>query len=584
MPDYIDLMADPIMAETYQILLIEKDTQVVEEITRYLRASAGVPGFSVEWQKDLLHGRSIVAMSSPDAVIIDAAMIEQNGSYGELKAILNDRGIPVLILSATNGQELRNKAAMAGARDYFLKNKLNYFYLPRAILSAIRSHSKTATRSHGDHQAHAHLLNRVKEAVMIVDKKGDIVYSNTAAKHLLNNADAVSLLRKAVNLKDESREVKATVEIQNISYDLKISPQDWAGQASTGIHLSKSTDQPGLANDAKISLLKEFIRSCSIPFVLLGDGDILEANESFLKILNTDSSAIDGRQLMDFITVNNSGTINLLQSPAPEIVMSIMGAKLPAPLELLRKTVCIGEQQITICSLIAPGQNDHKLLSPHRLMEIASHELREPIRTSVSYLHLLTEGLKKQADEKKMLSYAQTITAEVNRAEQMLADMKTLLNLSDKIIKPGPVNLKNLVQDVLKQLKPLIEASEAVVDVAEMPMVLADSNEIKRLFYHLLDNALKFRNGGKRPYIEVMAVRDGRDWRFCIKDNGIGIDSKYHPVIFEPFRKLNRVDEYTGAGNGLCICKHIIDINGGRIWVESQEGFGCSFFFTLPGA
>ena len=261
-----------------------------------------------------------------------------------------------------------------------------------------------------------------------------------------------------------------------------------------------------------------------------------------------------------------------------------MGAKLPAPLELLRKTVSVGEQQITICSLVSPGQNDHKLLSPHRLMEIASHELREPIRTSVSYLHLLTEGLKKQADEKKMLSYAQTITAEVNRAEQMLADMKTLLNLSDKIIKPGPVNVKNLVQDVLKQLKPLIDASKAVVDVAEMPVVLADSSEIKRLFYHLIDNALKFCNGGKRPYIEVLAVRDGRDWCFCIKDNGIGIDSKYHPVIFEPFRKLNRVDEYTGAGNGLCICKHIIDMHGSRIWVESQEGFGSSFFFTLPGA
>ena len=577
-------MADPIMAETYQILLIEKDKQVVEDITRYLRASAGVAGFSVEWQEDLLRGRSIVAMSNPDAVLIDAAQIEHNGSYGELKTILTDRGIPVLILSATNGQELRNKAAMAGARDYFLKNKLNYFYLPRAILSAIRSHSRSTSRSHTDNQAHAHLLNRVKEAVMIVDKKGDIVYSNTSAKHLLNNSDAVSLLRKAVNLRDGSGEFKATVEIQNISYDLKVGPQDWAGQQSTGIHISKNIDQPNLVTDEKLKMLGEFIRACSIPFVLLVNDEIREANENFLNLLNTDSRLISGRRLTEFITVNNNGPINLLESPASEIVVSIMGTKVSPSLELLRKTVSVGEQQITICSLATPGQNDHKLLSPHRLMEIASHELREPIRTSVSYLHLLTEGLKKQADEKKMLSYAQTITAEVNRAEQMLADMKTLLNLSDKIIKPGPVNVKNLVQDVLKQLKPMIDASEALVDVAEMPTVLADSNDLKRLLYHLIDNALKFRNGGKHPYLEVLAVRDGHDWRFCVKDNGIGIDSKYHAVIFEPFKKLNRVDEYTGAGNGLCICKHIIEMHGGRIWVESQEGFGSSFFFTLPGA
>jgi light-regulated signal transduction histidine kinase (bacteriophytochrome) len=216
-------------------------------------------------------------------------------------------------------------------------------------------------------------------------------------------------------------------------------------------------------------------------------------------------------------------------------------------------------------------------------MEIASHDLREPVRTSVSYLQLLTDGLKKEGANKKLLGYAETITAEIQRAERMLADMKMLLNMRDKMIKPEKVNMMNVIQDVLKQLKPVIDTSDAMVNVSEMPTVRADPNDVKRLLFHLIDNALKFRKSDKRPYVEILSARDGKDWRFCIKDNGIGIDAKYHTVIFEPFRKLNRVDEYTGAGNGLCICKHIIDMHHGRIWVESHEGFGSSFFFTLPG-
>jgi signal transduction histidine kinase/DNA-binding NarL/FixJ family response regulator len=567
------------MAETYQILLIEKDKQVVEDVTRFLRASAGGAGFSVDSQNDLLHGQSMVAMSPPDAVIVDASFIDKNGNFDELKRMLTERHIPVLVISSTNGQELRNKAALAGATDYLLKNKLNYFYLPRVILSAIRS----SHADHGDSMIHSRLLDKVTDAVIVADSGGDVVYSNVAGKQLLADSEVVSVLRRFLNFKNDRKEFKATVEIQSVSYELKINLQDWAGQPCLSINIHKDGAQSGFSLDAKVNLLDEFIQSCSIPFVLLVNGLIHDANDNFLEIVKTDRKVLEGKQLYEFISVDRAENINLLESPRPEMVLSIMGANISTPLELLRKTVSSDEQQITICSLVAPGQNDNKLLSPHRLMEIASHDLREPVRTSLSYLQLITEGLKKDSANKKLLSYAETITAEINRAERMLSDMKLLLNMTDKAVKPEKVNMMNVVQDVLKQLKPVIDSSDAMVNVSEMPTVKADPNDIKRLLFHLIDNALKFKKSDKRPYIEILSARDGHDWRFCIKDNGIGIDAKYHTVIFEPFRKLNRVDEYTGAGNGLCICKHIIDMHGGRIWVESHEGFGSSFFFTLPG-
>lgn len=569
------------MAETYQILLIEKDKQVADDVTRYLRASAGGAGFSVECQEDLLHGQSMVAMSRPDAVIIDAAFIDKSNSFDILRRTLAEQGIPVLVLS-TNGQDMRDKAAMAGAADYLQKNKLNYFYLPRIILSAIKAHNTSSSDLAGS-VAHARMLDRVSESVMVVDPEGDVLYSNNAAKQLLNDSEVVGILRRFLNFKNDRKEFKATIEIQGVSYEIKITPQDWSGRPRLSIHLQKHEGQSELALDAKLHLLDEFIQSCSIPFVILVDGHIHDANDSFLDIVKAERRDLMGTQLADFITVNRPEHLNLLEAPRPEMVVSIMGANISTPLELLRKTVAAGEQQITICSLVTPGSNENQLLSPHRLMEIASHDLREPIRTSVSYLQLLTDGLKKEGANKKLLSYAETLTSEMSRAELMLADMKMLLNMRDKTIKPEKVSMMNVIQDVLKQLKPAIDTSDAMVNVSEMPMVKADPGDIKRLLFHLIDNALKFRKSDKRPYVEILSAKDGKDWRFCIKDNGIGIDSKYHSVIFEPFRKLNRVDEYAGAGNGLCICKHIIDMHGGRIWVESHEGFGSSFFFTLPG-
>jgi signal transduction histidine kinase/DNA-binding response OmpR family regulator len=569
------------MAETYQILLIEKDKQVAEDVTRFLRASAGGAGFSVDYQNDLLHGQSMVAMSHPDMVIVDAAFVDKSGTFDPLKKMLTERDIPVLLLSATNGKELRNKATMAGAVDYVLKNKLNYFHLHKTILAAIRHHN--GHKDHGDASLHTRLLDRVSDAVVVADNGGDVIYSNAVGKQMLANAEVLSVLRRFLKFNGERIDIKVTVEIQCVSYDLKIKTQEWSGQPCLSINIRKTEALPQFSTEEKVKLLNEFIQSCSIPFVLLTNGVIYEANENFIEVIKADKSELRGKSLAEFITIDGYENINLLESAKPDIVRSIMGANIATPLELLRKTVMSGDQQITICSLVAPGQNDNTLLSPHRLMEIASHDLREPVRTSLSYLQLITDGLKKDTANKKLLSYAETITAEINRAERMLTDMKLLLNMSDQHIKPEKVSMMNMIQDVIKQLKPVIDSSDAMVNVSEMPTLKADPNDIKRLLYHLVDNALKFKKADKRPYVELLSAKDGKDWRFCIKDNGIGINAKYHSVIFEPFRKLNRVDEYMGAGNGLCICKHIVEMHNGRIWVESHEGFGSSFFFTLPG-
>jgi two-component system, chemotaxis family, sensor kinase Cph1 len=114
-----------------------------------------------------------------------------------------------------------------------------------------------------------------------------------------------------------------------------------------------------------------------------------------------------------------------------------------------------------------------------------------------------------------------------------------------------------------------------------LPIVRADETQIGQLLQNLIGNALKFHNQ-EPPRVHVSSKRNGKEWIFSIRDNGIGIDSQYAQRIFVIFQRLHRREEYPGTGIGLAVCKKIIERHGGRIWVESNQEKGATFYFTLP--
>jgi light-regulated signal transduction histidine kinase (bacteriophytochrome) len=143
------------------------------------------------------------------------------------------------------------------------------------------------------------------------------------------------------------------------------------------------------------------------------------------------------------------------------------------------------------------------------------------------------------------------------------------------------VDSQAVLEQVLKNLQIAIAEDKALVTNDPLPMVVADGIQLSQVFQNLISNAVKFR-GDRRPAIHVGVENDDAEWRFSVRDNGIGIEPQYAERVFAIFQRLHTRDEYPGTGIGLAVCKRIVERHGGRIWVESEPGQGSTFSFTIP--
>ncbi|MDD1677284.1 MAG: ATP-binding protein [Methanomicrobiales archaeon] len=211
----------------------------------------------------------------------------------------------------------------------------------------------------------------------------------------------------------------------------------------------------------------------------------------------------------------------------------------------------------------------------------ATHDLQEPLRAILGFSQLLHNSCGKKQLEGESMGYIQNI---LNAGFQMHALVVDLLEYSHitnraKILKA--VSCEELVSAVCENLCLRITKEEAQVSRDPLPVVMADTTQLYRVFQNLLDNALKFRSE-KPPRIHISARSIDRMWQFTVQDNGIGIEPEYCEKIFQIFQRLNTRNSHPGTGLGLAITKRIVQSYGGRIWVESEPGKGSTFYFTLP--
>ncbi|WP_141735092.1 response regulator [Oligoflexus tunisiensis] len=210
----------------------------------------------------------------------------------------------------------------------------------------------------------------------------------------------------------------------------------------------------------------------------------------------------------------------------------------------------------------------------------ASHDLQEPLRKITSFSQLLAQDYRSQL-EGDGLMYLDFIVDGANRMKTMIEDLLDLSRVSVGKISRDPCALKQTVEAAMNNLAVSIAEHGASISVGPLPSLRVDTSNFVRLFQNLISNSLKYRAEAP-PIIQISCERVGKEWRFCVRDNGIGINPCYLDRIFIIFKRLHSKTKYPGTGIGLALCKKIIDRHGGRIWAESSGEGGTAFYFTLP--
>jgi light-regulated signal transduction histidine kinase (bacteriophytochrome) len=211
---------------------------------------------------------------------------------------------------------------------------------------------------------------------------------------------------------------------------------------------------------------------------------------------------------------------------------------------------------------------------------VASHDLSEPLRTIAGFCNLLERRYGHRLDG-EAAEFLHFIVGGTTRMSELIDDLLAYSRASSAELEFARVACSGLVEEVERELSSPIAEAGIELEVGELPAVVADPVQLRRLFENLLSNAVKFR-AGKRPRIWVSAQRDGDAWEFTVADNGIGIEPRFADRVFRMYQRLHGGGSYQGTGIGLAICMRVVERHGGRIWFDARPGGGTAFHFTIP--
>ena len=218
-----------------------------------------------------------------------------------------------------------------------------------------------------------------------------------------------------------------------------------------------------------------------------------------------------------------------------------------------------------------------------RFTYTVSHDLKSPLVTINGYLGYLEQDAA-AGNQERLKKDTQRIQEAVNKMYRLLNELLDLSRIGRIVNSPVQVPFQELVQEAMDAVRGQINARGVVICVQpHLPVVHVDKPRMIEVLQNLLDNAMKYMGDQSQPQIEIgQRLEQNGQPVLYIRDNGMGVASEYHERIFGLFNKLDAKSE--GTGVGLALVKRIIEVHGGRIWVESELGQGSTFYITLPKA
>jgi light-regulated signal transduction histidine kinase (bacteriophytochrome) len=211
---------------------------------------------------------------------------------------------------------------------------------------------------------------------------------------------------------------------------------------------------------------------------------------------------------------------------------------------------------------------------------IASHDMKEPMRTIRSFSDLLQKKYASQLDDKGklFLNYISDSSKRLYNLIEGLLDFTKVNELNEK----QEIDCNYIIRKVIQDINSSIKSSNAQIEFSDLPTIIANEVSMTQIFQNLISNAIKYKHPDRIPVINITHQSNRNYHQFAVKDNGLGIEDVYHDKVFELFGRLHNKAEIEGTGIGLSICKKIIESAGGRIELRSILGTGSTFLFTIP--
>ncbi len=214
-----------------------------------------------------------------------------------------------------------------------------------------------------------------------------------------------------------------------------------------------------------------------------------------------------------------------------------------------------------------------------RFAYITSHDLKTPLRNVISFLGLLKDKVDKEDEEAQ--TYFKIAEDGARHMNKLIDDILNYSRLEKATLETELVDLNKVVEHILLHTKVKLGSKKVAFDIAKLPTILSNESLMKMLFQNLIENAIKY-NESELPNIKIQATSHKKNLLLSFQDNGIGMDEQYQDRIFEMFARLHTHTAYEGTGIGLAVCKKIVDKHKGKIWFESKEGKGTTFYVELP--
>ncbi|MEL6253674.1 MAG: ATP-binding protein [Bacteroidota bacterium] len=415
---------------------------------------------------------------------------------------------------------------------------------------------------------------------LLVNSKGERRYFQTIKKPIYN----------------ENWEITGMLGVATDITELKVAEQERIQREATLNAIISSIPDPIFVIDASMKPIifnKEFYNMADIGSIAYKE----EIMDYLQRTLPREFSRKYAGVIQDVLSGNSYTGFDKVETQIGEVDYEISGTPVRDKHNKIIGAIMLGlnvteknkQRQLINRQIIDLNQKNEELekyiesnMSLENFAYLASHDLKAPLRTIISFSQLFEKRVKAKLKPQEVELLNFVIGASKNM-ERLINDLLEYSRVNTKKLDPRPIVVKPLIREVINELSSTIQEKKARFQLKNIPeIIIADSPKIRRLLQNLITNALKFSKPDKAPRIMISVSEEETDWVFMVKDNGIGINEKYKAKIFMLFQRLHGDTDYEGTGIGLAMVKKIVEQHHGKIWVESTQGKGSKFFFTIP--